>query len=214
MDERYIVKQYVEEFWTMRRIADSLGTNHHTIKRILVKHNVVFNRKSRATIPFTEEHRRKIGEALKGRAGWNKGKKTTDRKLLYRNMQTHLAYNVTLDWLLQFEDFERIKFLNRSIARPRDRKGFTLKNYQAFIEKFYHNPKFLKIYQSWKTAGKPKWAAPSLDHMNPKSRNGSRVDLENLQFLTWFENRAKVDMTAEEWEIFKKETNTTSDLFI
>lgn len=54
---------------------------------------------------------------------------------------------------------------------------------------------------------------PSLDHIHPQAKKGS-WNLENLQFLTWFENRAKADMSQEEWGKFKRETNTRSDLFI
>jgi len=43
---------------------------------------------------------------------------------------------------------------------------------------------------------------PSLDHILPKSRGGSE-ELNNLQFLTWFENFSKRDMTQEEWELVK-----------
>jgi hypothetical protein len=32
--------------------------------------------------------------------------------------------------------------------------------------------------------------------------------------MTWFENRAKADMTKGDWELFKINTNTKSDLFI
>lgn len=58
------------------------------------------------------------------------------------------------------------------------------------------------------------WAKPSLDHIIPKSKGGSDEDISNFQFLTVFENLAKRDMTQNEWEKFKKETNTTSDYFI
>lgn len=43
---------------------------------------------------------------------------------------------------------------------------------------------------------------PSLDHILPKSRGGSE-ELNNLQFLTWFENFSKRDMTQKEWEVVK-----------
>ena len=49
--------------------------------------------------------------------------------------------------------------------------------------------------------------------MTPISKGGT-YDIENLQVLTWFENRAKCDMNQEEWEKFKKETNTTSAYFV
>jgi len=47
----------------------------------------------------------------------------------------------------------------------------------------------------------------------PKSRGGTN-ELNNLQFLTLFENLNKRDMTMEEWNNFKKETNTHSNYFI
>ena len=33
------------------------------------------------------------------------------------------------------------------------------------------------------------------------------TDLENLQFLSWFENRCKNDMTQLEWDEIKKNIN-------
>jgi len=44
----------------------------------------------------------------------------------------------------------------------------------------------------------------SLDHINPKSKNGSLADISNLQFVSWLENRAKVDMSADEWKNIKE----------
>ncbi len=52
-----------------------------------------------------------------------------------------------------------------------------------------------------------------LDHKIPISKGGT-YDIENLQILTWFENRAKCDMTQEEWEKFKNKTNTESAYFV
>ena len=50
--------------------------------------------------------------------------------------------------------------------------------------------------------------------MVPRSRGDNTEDIDNLQFLTLFENLAKRDMTESEWDTFKRETNTNSDLFI
>lgn len=43
---------------------------------------------------------------------------------------------------------------------------------------------------------------PSIDHINPKA-NWWDNNLDNLQFLTWFENRCKNDMNQEEWNLLK-----------
>ena len=47
----------------------------------------------------------------------------------------------------------------------------------------------------------------------PTSKGG-KEELSNYQFLTIFENLVKRDMTMEEWNVFKRETNTKSDYFI
>ena len=57
------------------------------------------------------------------------------------------------------------------------------------------------------------WWKPSIDHKIPKSRGGTN-NLDNLQFLTFYENHNKLDMTWEEWCSFKQETNTTSELYL
>jgi hypothetical protein len=44
--------------------------------------------------------------------------------------------------------------------------------------------------------------------------NGGLNTIDNVQFLTVFENLAKRDMTMEEWEAFKRQINTNSDFFI
>ena len=101
---------------------------------------------------FTEEHKTKISNSRKklkanGWKPYNVGLKTIDRKngkeLLFKNMKAHLKYNVTLEWLMQFQDIERVKYLNRAISRKRDSDGFTDDIYMKYIEKFYNNDKFI-----------------------------------------------------------------------
>lgn len=47
-----------------------------------------------------------------------------------------------------------------------------------------------------------KYKKPSLDHITPKAKGGTS-SLDNLQFLSWFENRCKNDMTQNEWDNLK-----------
>ena len=152
---------------------------------------------------FSKQHRENISKANKGRVTWSKGKKMPVGSL-YKNMISHLKYNVTLEWLEQFDDVEKLKFLNRSIVRDRDRIGFTDNTYMRFVEKFYYDKQFNAVYKKWLSSDKNKWYRPSLDHINPKSKSGSLVDIDNLQFITWLENRAKVDMPADEWKNIKE----------
>ena len=86
------------------------------------------------------------------------------------------------------------------------------------IEYFYKDKQFNSVYKFWKLHKKEDqtfydWAKPSLDHIIPKSKGGTD-EISNLQFLTVFENLAKKDMSMEEWNSFKKRTNTNSNYFI
>jgi len=155
---------------------------------------------------FTKEHRQKISDSRKllKEKGWvpyNKGIKVS-KEILYKNMKAHLKYNVSLDWLKQFEDVEKLKYLNRSISRGRDKKGFNTEIYKKFIEKFYNNKKFNQLFSEYQKTG-DKWIKPSLDHIEAKANGGSLL-LDNLQFISWLENRAKVNIPQVEWEKIKR----------
>jgi hypothetical protein len=149
---------------------------------------------------FTVEHRRKISESCKGRDTWSRGKKMTrDHNL--KNMKAHLKYDVSLEWLDSFEDMEKLKYLNRSLSRRRDCEGFTAEIYKQFIEKFYSDEKFNALFEKWQIT-KDKWIKPSLDHIKAKCKGGTLL-LDNLQFVSWLENRAKVDIDQDKWESIK-----------
>ena len=67
MNEHKIIELYTIEKMTLRMIAEEMGTNHHRIKRILVKNGVGVTQKGRTTKPFTDGHKTKISKATKGR---------------------------------------------------------------------------------------------------------------------------------------------------
>ena len=100
-----------------------------------------------------------------------------------------------------FEDLEKIKYLNHAISRKRDYMGFTDDDYRAYIERFYYDNKFNSLYQKWIETG-DKWIKPSLDHIHAKAAGGSLL-VDNLRFVSWFENRAKNDIPLEDWESMK-----------
>lgn len=161
---------------------------------------------------FTKTHRENISKACKGRAGIWKGKKMP-KNSLYKNMATHIRFKVSLDWLLQFDDIEKLKFLNKAIT-PRDtRFKVDTEWYKAYILKFYNDKQFNKIYAKWLgsddgdsflfNGNKNDYLRPTIDHINPKA-NGGNNDLSNLEFLTWFENRAKNDMPLVVWQKLKE----------
>lgn len=181
MDEDEVVKRYLAGE-TMRSIACGLGTNHKRISRIL-KRNGVEVRKAKNIRGY-----RKFPCA---------------KELLCNNMLTHLRFNVTMEWLLQFDDMEKLKTLNKCITNREGRFDEDDEWYIHYIEKFYFDPQFNLVYSRWIASGKQRYLKPSVDHIHPRSLQGGN-DLDNLQFLSWFENRCKNDMSQEEWDAIKQ----------
>lgn len=149
---------------------------------------------------FTKTHRENISKACMGRKTWSQGKKMS-RSHNLKNMKAHLKYGVSIEWLDSFEEIEKLKYLNRSIARERDYRGFTTEIYKQFIEKFYKDEKFNHLFNEWVTT-KDKWIKPSLDHIEAKCKGGTLL-LDNLQFISWLENRAKIDIPQVVWNRMK-----------
>jgi len=202
MNENKIVKMYKDDRYTLRHLSEIFGTDHHKIKRILIKNGVKITRRNTLK-EFTKTHRENISKACKGRIGIWKGKKMP-KVSLYKNMATHLRFNVSLDWLLQFEDIEKLKYLNRAIIPRNIRFKVDTKWYEEYILKFYYDKQFNDIYFKWLSGGKiDRYLMPTIDHINPKA-NGGDNQLSNLQFFTWFENRAKNDMPLVVWQEMKK----------
>lgn len=192
---------YEEKGYTLRMIAEKFDTNHHFVRRRLVEMGVEITQSGRKRKPFSEEHKKKISMATKGRPAYWKGKKMA-KILVYKNMQNHLQWDVTLDFLLQFEDIEKLKCLNRMLGRDRVSIHFNLEKYQQFIEKFYYDESFNRQFALFQNSNN-KYDRPSLDHIVPLSRGGN-WELENLQIISWFDNRAKADMTQEEYDEMRK----------
>ena len=141
---------------------------------------------------FSEEHKRKISESSKG--------KKMSLQSRYKNMHNSLNYNVTLEWLMNFEDIDKLRFLNRLITTCGQEVLY--EDYIKFIEFYYYDKRFNEMYNYWIENGKEKNLKPSLDHIIPISQGGKSC-LDNLQILTWFENRCKSDMPQNEWDKIK-----------
>lgn len=125
--------------------------------------------------------------------------------------------DLTEEYLFSFKDFDKFLFIHRSITHTINLINIDMKKYKEYIEHFYYQDQFNKIYNFWLNQKRGSTfydlAKPSIDHIIPKSRGGTN-QIDNLQFLTVFENLAKRDMTMEEWNDFKIKTNTHSSYFI
>jgi hypothetical protein len=208
MKTKELVRLYEVERWTLRMIAEKFNTNHHLIKRRLEKLGVKITRRNTLK-EFTQEHKDNISRACKGRKSWSKGKKMSNIAVL-KNMKAHIRFDVSLEWLQQFDDTERLKFLNGCIT---DRSGRFVESrewYMAYIEKFYSDQQFNDIYKKWIESGKEKYRRPTIDHIVSRAKGGTN-SLGNLQFLTWFENRSKNDMSQDAWDNMK---NNIQEYFI
>lgn len=180
MNEKEIVELY-QSGRTMRSIASESGTNHKLISRVL-KRNGVQTRKPKN---------------LRGLKKFD-----CDIERNYNNMAKHLRFDVTREWLMQFSDFNKLKLLNEAITNRDDRWDVSTDWYKKYIEKFYFDDQFNSVYSTWLDSGKSNYKKPSIDHVIPKAKGGTN-DLNNLQFLSWFENRCKNDMSQEEWDKLK-----------
>ena len=180
LDKELICKMY-KDGKSMRRIALELDTNHNLISRILNGKNIQTRKPNN----------------LRGIKKFE-----CDNERLYNNMATHLRFNVSYEWLMQFKDFNKLKLLNDVITNRGGRWSVDTEWYKEYLLKFYNEKQFNSIYHKWCLSGYEKYKKPSLDHIIPKAKGGTN-DIENLQFLSWFENRCKNDMTQTEWNNLK-----------
>ena len=180
LTDPYVVELYSGGM-TMRQIAKLFNTNHKLISRILKKEGVV-TRPSNNT---------RYARKFKCRVERN-----------YNNMLKHLRFDVDIKWLMRFDNFDKMKFLNRVLTNRDKRWEETSVWYISYIEKFYFDKQFNLLYDRWNKSGCKPYMKPSIDHITPKAKGGTNA-LDNLQFLTWFENRCKNDMSQEDWDKMK-----------
>ena len=199
MIEQNVLSTYIAGETSLREVADACGTDHHRVKRILNENGVEIVKARRK--PFTKEHRQSISRSTKGRISWIKGKQATP-EMVYKNMAAHLRFDISWQWLSKFDDIEKLKTLNKCISKRTSRFDVTTDWYRKYILKFWDCSQFNKVYDRWIESGKDSLKKPSLDHIHPISKNGDN-DLDNLQFLSWFENKCKNNMSQEEWDRVK-----------
>lgn len=187
---RQIAKKYNLTFYKTRKILDG---NVEFRKRLGSKHSD----ETKNTISQIQKDQYSKGERIAWMTGKRWGKMT-----IMKQMKSHLDYDVSLEWLCKFEDVDKLKFISRSflksVGRSTDKTyKITTEEYVQFIEKFYEDEHFNYLYGEWKKTGN-KWIKPSLDHVIPKSMGGPS-NINNYKYVSWLENRAKCDMTNDEW---------------
>lgn len=117
----------------------------------------------------------------------------------------NLKYFFNIDWLLSFDNPEKLILLLRYVKNGDKVIGhnFECKEYYIqFINHFYYDAQFNKVYKHWVNCGRDNRLKPSLDHIVPKSKGGS-YRLNNLRFITQIENYCKGWLSMPEWEEVK-----------
>lgn len=193
-----IAASYIPGVTSLRFLADKFQTNHHYVKRVLDDFGLEVVKAKKVV---SQETREKISKSKKGKKPAWVGKPVT-RNQLYSNMLAHIRFDVTKDWLISFDNFEKLKALNCAITPRSGRFSVSTEWYISYIENFYNDEKFNRVFEIWISSNKDPWKRPSLDHIHPTSKGGE-CDLDNFQFLSWFENRCKNNLSQEVWDDMK-----------
>ena len=77
-------------------------------------------------------------------------KKFEDAKeRLYNNMAKHLRFDIDHKWLMQFENINKVKVLNKCISMRDKRWRMNTEWYKEYLLKFYYDEQFNLIYVKW-----------------------------------------------------------------
>lgn len=197
-----IIHKYVDEKLSLRYIALLYDTNHQYISRLLKRHGIETTNEKRIRKPYGDSAIANFKIAARRRGKCVRQTKST-RESRLKNMKTHLRLQVELSFFEQFDDVDKLSCLNHMIRSNRVPKEFSVSDYKAFIEHFYNDRQFNRLYDEWLYYGKRLYMKPSLDHIIPVSLGGT-WELSNLQILPWIVNRAKSNLSPEDWEFVCK----------
>ena len=101
----------------------------------------------------------------------------------------YLHYSRTREWL--------IYWIYRSQKKTSKRRNYNLPNYSSEELKvwIFNQPNFEELYNNWATSWYKKDLIPSIDRKN----DYKPYSFNNIQLMTWIENRKKAYLDMKEW---------------
>jgi hypothetical protein len=108
-----IINEYKSKNFTLVDLANKYEVDYRRIRTILVKNNIEIINGNKIK-PVSEERKLKMSKIKKEMFAsgklkiWCKGKKR-NKIDLYKNMKAHLKYEIELEWLMKYEDIEKLK---------------------------------------------------------------------------------------------------------
>lgn len=111
-------------------------------------------------------------------------------KCLYKVAGYRSSWGCDLEFVKQFDDIHKLKFLIRSVTSNQIVGKCGNEYVKPFIKHFYHDDLFNIVYKKYIYSGFKDFMKPSLDHVVPRVKNGS-WDFENINYIPYFENISK-----------------------
>ena len=148
----------------------------------------------------------KVRECLASRDLYKKNEKLARsfpvEERLIRFMRS-LSREIPIEFYRQFDDFDRMRLLHRIVNNSRGSGNRSYRwsdeEYKQIMITLYDQPPYSQYFYHYIATGND-WDKPSLDHIDPVSKNKeSSWSKDNVHIMSVFENQCKSDLDWKEY---------------